>query len=102
MLLTGPGALTPGIVEDQRPSRLRIGVPDVLPGEVGVPGRGHELEEPTGAARPVDRQRVVMAFAVGSAERPAESWTVAKDGIDGGQPVPARTRRRRERAGGWG
>src|SRR5439155_2043666 len=83
-LLTGPGALTPGVVKDQRAACLGVGVPDVLPREVGVPGRRHELEEPAGAAGTVDGQRVVVAFAVGNPQGPAEARTVGEDGVDGG------------------
>src|SRR5207245_6315876 len=76
--------------------RLRIWIPDVLPGKVRVPGGGHELEQAAGAAGAVDGQRVVVAFAVCYPQRPAQPRTVAEHGVDGGQPIPARAGRRRE------
>src|SRR5439155_23166887 len=63
-LLTGPGALPASVIEHQRRPRLRIWIPDVLPGKVRVPGGGHELEQAAGAAGAIDGQRVVVAFAV--------------------------------------
>src|SRR5207248_7966313 len=81
-LLTGPGALATGVVEDERAPCLGIRIPDVLAGEIGIPGGGHELEQPAGAAGAIDGQRIVMALAVGNPQRPAQAGAVAKHGVD--------------------
>src|SRR5579864_7711137 len=100
-LVAGPGALASRVVEDERGASLRIGIPDVLARDVRIPGRGHELEEPAGPTGPVDGQRVVAAFALGHAQRPAEPGAVAPHGIDRGQAAPAGAGRRRHERGRW-
>src|SRR5260370_2411793 len=97
-LLRGRGAVARGVGEDQGAPSLGVGIPDVLPWEVGVPGGGHELKEPARAAGAVDRKRVVTALAVGDAQRPGEPRTVREDGVQGGQPLTALAVRRSQRA----
>src|ERR671937_2943571 len=86
-LLTGPGVGAALGIEAQGGFRLGHWIPDIPSGEVGVPGRGHELEEPAGPARAVDRQRVVAALALSHPERPGQPGAVAEDGVD--RPEPA-------------